>query len=309
MHSSSSTGSRRVVLVVVPLAVLAVLGLIFGRSLLGTSSASALASAPLTEVPPTHSATSTPAGSSASATKAAAPVLKSLGLAKGTYTLKAPASAGQSGFAVFIVDGPKRIVRTDTTAPFSVKINTKALRNGTYTVTTLWGSKGKTSVVSTSTLQIKNAKPKPTQAKTAVSSGSSGGASVGTNSGYAAQVLALTNSQRAKAGCKALSVSSKLTTAAQSHTADMAANNYFSHDSQDGRSPFDRMKDAGYSFSAAAENIAMGQQTPADVMSAWMNSPGHKANILNCTYTQLGVGYAVSKSGSPYWTQDFGKPL
>jgi uncharacterized protein YkwD len=122
-------------------------------------------------------------------------------------------------------------------------------------------------------------------------------------------VLSLTNSERAKAGCKALSMNSKLTKAAQSHSADMAANNYFSHDSQDGRSPFDRMKDVGYSFSAAAENIAMGQRTPADVMTAWMNSPGHKANILNCTYTQIGVGYALSKSGSPYWTQDFGKPL
>lgn len=88
----------------------------------------------------------------------------------------------------------------------------------------------------------------------------------------------------------------------------MAKNNYFDHNSQDGRSPFDRMSDAGYKFSAAAENIAMGQQTPAAVMDAWMNSPGHKANILNCDYTEMGLGYAVG-NGSPYWTQDFGKPL
>ncbi len=121
-------------------------------------------------------------------------------------------------------------------------------------------------------------------------------------------MLAITNQERADAGCKALKLDSKLTKAAQSHSEDMAKNNYFDHNSQDGRSPFDRMSDAGYKFSAAAENIAMGQQTPAAVMDAWMNSPGHKANILNCDYTEMGLGYAVG-NGSPYWTQDFGKPL
>jgi uncharacterized protein YkwD len=146
-------------------------------------------------------------------------------------------------------------------------------------------------------------KPRPKRTTTVPSSGgsSSGGS-------FASQVLKLTNAERAKAGCKALTTSAKLTRAAQAHSADMAAKNYFSHDSQDGRSPFDRMKDAGYNFRAAAENIAMGQRTPASVMDAWMNSAGHKANILNCTYTQIGIGYAVG-NGSPYWTQDFGTPL
>jgi uncharacterized protein YkwD len=313
MQSESSSGSRRAVLFIVPLAVLTVLGMVFGRSLLGSSPDTALAASPVNRTPVAASSTGTSGDTTDETDTKAAPKLTDLGVVKGTLTLKGPASAAKAAFVVFVVDGPKRVVKTDTTAPFSAKVNTKALPNGTYTVTTLVTLKGDTSVASTGTVVIKNAKPKSTPSATAGSSasgsGSASGSTVSTNTGYTSQVLALTNSQRAKAGCKALSVSSKLTKAAQSHSADMAAKNYFSHDSQDGRSPFDRMKDAGYSFSAAAENIAMGQQTPADVMTAWMNSPGHKANILNCTYTQLGVGYAVSKSGSPYWTQDFGKPL
>jgi uncharacterized protein YkwD len=151
-------------------------------------------------------------------------------------------------------------------------------------------------------------RPRPKKTTTAPATGTGGGGSSSPISSFVSQVLTLTNQERAKAGCKALTTSAALTTAAQAHSVDMAAKNYFSHDSQDGRSPFDRMKTAGYDFSAAAENIATGQQTPASVMHAWMNSAGHKANILNCTYTQIGIGYATG-NGSPYWTQDFGKPL
>ena len=80
--------------------------------------------------------------------------------------------------------------------------------------------------------------------------------------------------------------------------------------SPDGRTPFDRMTAAGYRYSTAAENIAAGQRTPQDVMTAWMNSPGHRANILNCALRQIGVGYATGSSSQygVYWTQDFGTP-
>jgi uncharacterized protein YkwD len=125
---------------------------------------------------------------------------------------------------------------------------------------------------------------------------------------FAGQVIKLTNKERAKAGCKALKSNSLLKSAAQKHSVDMAKKDYFSHTGKDGRSPFDRMTDAGYSFSAAAENIAAGQRTPADVVEGWMNSAGHKKNILNCTYTEIGVGYAKGGSYGTYWTQDFGKP-
>jgi uncharacterized protein YkwD len=125
---------------------------------------------------------------------------------------------------------------------------------------------------------------------------------------FQAQVIKLTNKERAKAGCKALKSNTALKTAAQKHSADMAKRNYFNHTGKDGRSPFDRMTDAGYAYSAAAENIAAGQRTPADVVKGWMNSAGHKANILNCTYSEIGVGYAKGGSYGTYWTQDFGKP-
>ena len=125
---------------------------------------------------------------------------------------------------------------------------------------------------------------------------------------FQSQVIKLTNKERAKVGCKALKSNTALKTAAQKHSVDMAKKDYFSHTGKDGRSPFDRMTDAGYAYSAAAENIAAGQRTPADVVKGWMNSAGHKANILNCTYTEIGVGYAKGGSYGTYWTQDFGKP-
>jgi uncharacterized YkwD family protein len=142
--------------------------------------------------------------------------------------------------------------------------------------------------------------------KTSEPTKSSGSTSASTT--IANQVVKLTNAERTKAGCKPLRSNAQLKTAAQKHSADMAKQDYFSHTSKNGKSPFDRMSDAGYSFSAAAENIAAGQRTAADVVEGWMNSEGHKANILNCTYTEIGVGYAKGGSYGTYWTQNFGRP-
>jgi uncharacterized protein YkwD len=127
---------------------------------------------------------------------------------------------------------------------------------------------------------------------------------------YRTEVIRLVNVERAKVGCTALKANSALTEAAQAHASDMLANNYFSHDSQNGTNPFDRMTAAGYHWSAAAENIAAGQQTPADVMQSWMNSDGHRANILNCGLKDIGVGYAAGSGADygQYWVQDFGSP-
>ncbi|MET7418496.1 CAP domain-containing protein [Dactylosporangium sp. NPDC005555] len=129
----------------------------------------------------------------------------------------------------------------------------------------------------------------------------------GGNASYEAQVLAIVNTERAKAGCKPLAYNAKLTTAARKHSQDMATNDYFSHDSQDGTGFATRITNAGYKWSGAAENIAKGQRTPADVMNAWMNSSGHRANILNCGLKDLGVGLAY-QGKTPIWTQDFGSP-
>ncbi|MFC0862510.1 CAP domain-containing protein [Sphaerimonospora cavernae] len=119
------------------------------------------------------------------------------------------------------------------------------------------------------------------------------------------EVVRLTNVERAKVGCGPLTHDAKLHTAAYGHSADMSAKNYFSHTSQDGSSFADRIRATGYSYTAIAENIAKGYQTPEAVVQGWMNSSGHRTNMLNCNYTDIGVGYA--KTGGPYWTQDFGK--
>ncbi len=118
----------------------------------------------------------------------------------------------------------------------------------------------------------------------------------------AGQVLALVNQERAAAGCGALSADSRLTTAAQKHSDDMSARGYFSHTTPEGVTFAERIKAAGYP-SPGAENIAKGSTTAEQTMRMWMNSDGHRRNILNCSYTELGVG--VAKSGW-YWTQTFG---
>jgi len=88
----------------------------------------------------------------------------------------------------------------------------------------------------------------------------------------------------------------------------MINKNYFSHQSPTYGSPFDMMKSFGLRFSAAAENIAYGQRTAKEVVNAWMNSPGHRANILSRSYTETGVGAAKKANGTLYWTQMFMKP-
>ncbi|MEV4050973.1 CAP domain-containing protein [Amycolatopsis sp. NPDC049688] len=117
-----------------------------------------------------------------------------------------------------------------------------------------------------------------------------------------AQVLALVNDERAKAGCDPLTEESHLTEAAQDYSDQMSAGNFFSHTSPDGTTFDQRIKQAGYS-KPGAENIAKGQTSAAQVMDAWMNSEGHRANILNCSLKKLGVG--VTTKGW-YWVQDFG---
>jgi uncharacterized protein YkwD len=119
-----------------------------------------------------------------------------------------------------------------------------------------------------------------------------------------AAVLQLVNVQRSAAGCRALTWDARLTALARAHSADMRGRHFFDHSNPDGLSPFDRAAAAGIT-TMRAENIAMGQPTPAAVMTAWMNSPGHRANILDCSLRTLGVGVADG-AGGPWWTQDFG---
>ncbi|WP_019891106.1 sigma-70 family RNA polymerase sigma factor [Streptomyces purpureus] len=124
----------------------------------------------------------------------------------------------------------------------------------------------------------------------------------------ARKVAELVNAERAKAGCGPVGTNSKLATAAQRHSEDMAARDYFDHTSPDGTDPGDRITAAGYRWSTYGENIARGQRGPAQVMDSWMNSSGHRANILNCSFKEMGVGIHEG-SGGPWWTQAFGTAL
>lgn len=116
------------------------------------------------------------------------------------------------------------------------------------------------------------------------------------------EVVVLVNKARAGAGCTPMVEDARLTQAAAAHSADMAAQRYFSHTSRDGRTFDQRIIAAGYP-QPGAENIARGQRTAAQVMESWMDSPGHRANILNCSLHAIGVGLATN---GMYWTQDFG---
>ena len=127
---------------------------------------------------------------------------------------------------------------------------------------------------------------------------------VQTGSGQA-QVVRLVNQERAAAGLGSLASDSQLTAVAQRKAEDMAKNGYFSHTSPTYGSAFDMLKAAGISYRTAGENIAKGQKTAETVMNGWMNSSGHRANILSSGYTRIGVGYAVDGSGTPYWVQIF----
>lgn len=121
-------------------------------------------------------------------------------------------------------------------------------------------------------------------------------------SAYEQKVVDLTNQERAKNGLPALKVDLALSKMARDKSKDMQANHYFDHTSPTYGSPFDMMKKYGISYTAAGENIAMGQKTPEEVVNAWMNSEGHRRNILNSNFTYIGVGYVAEGN---YWTQEF----
>ncbi|MGH8870137.1 MAG: CAP domain-containing protein [Actinomycetes bacterium] len=121
-------------------------------------------------------------------------------------------------------------------------------------------------------------------------------------------VVRLTNAARTRQGCAPVRRDPALHRAARRHSADMASSAYFDHVSPDGLSFVDRARRAGYA-SPASENIAFGQPGPEAVVAAWLASPGHRANILDCEVTEVGVGLARADEdgGTPYWTQMFGR--
>ena len=128
------------------------------------------------------------------------------------------------------------------------------------------------------------------------------------NQGYINEILNLVNAERAAAGKPALKLDSRLCNAAQLKVEDMAKNNYFDHYSPTYGSPFDMMRYLGIGFSCGGENVAYGYRTPQGVMSGWMESAGHRCNILDekgYGFTKIGIGYTVSSDGTAYWSQLF----
>ncbi|MFI9206436.1 CAP domain-containing protein [Streptomyces sp. NPDC053048] len=121
-----------------------------------------------------------------------------------------------------------------------------------------------------------------------------------------ADVLALTNRERTAAALPPLAADPRLAAAARAHSTDMVARDFYSHTTPEGREPWDRARAAGAPHRAIGENIACGQRTPAEVVRGWMDSPGHRANILTPGFTHLGVGYATGGRAGTYWTQLFG---
>ncbi|RST72979.1 sporulation protein [Siminovitchia acidinfaciens] len=121
-------------------------------------------------------------------------------------------------------------------------------------------------------------------------------------SAYEQKVVELTNAERTKNGLAPLKIDVELSKVAREKSRDMSVNKYFDHNSPTYGSPFDMMKKFGISYRSAGENIAMGQRTPEEVVNAWMNSSGHRANILSKDFTHIGVGHVADGN---YWTQQF----
>ena len=150
------------------------------------------------------------------------------------------------------------------------------------------------------------ATPVPRQQQTQAPSGAAQNqnntATSGTVSQFARQVIDLTNQQRTKNGLPALKADVQLSGVAQKKALDMQQNHYFSHTSPTYGSPFDMMRDFGVTYKSAGENIAQGQRTPQEVVTAWMNSEGHRKNILSANFTHIGVGFEETGKN---WSQMF----
>jgi uncharacterized protein YkwD len=124
----------------------------------------------------------------------------------------------------------------------------------------------------------------------------------------AQEMLTLVNAERSKVGCGPVRLDARLNRAASKHSTDMATNNYFSHTSRDGRNFVTRIRNEGYP-TPRSENIAAGRTTAQATFTQWMNSSGHRRNILDCTAKDMGVGVASNPRSTyrTYWTQDFGR--
>lgn len=178
-----------------------------------------------------------------------------------------------------------------TKAPTAAKETTTTQRQTSTTKAAASSSSTTAPATSTTTTAAPTTRPPTT-------SGSSSNAR-----NFEQEVIRLTNEERAAGGCGPLTNNDMLHAAALGHSVDMAENDYFSHTSRDGSKMADRVERQGYSWRSLAENIAAGYRSAAAVVEGWMNSSGHRDNIMNCGLTEIGVGFH-----NYYWTQNFGTP-
>ena len=201
-------------------------------------------------------------------------------------------------------------IETTTKAPIwtteaTTEMTTNAVDTETTTKAPIWTTEATTEVTTNAVDDETTTKvPEWTTEATTVKETSTETTTNSTNGSYVNQVLELVNKERVSRGLSKLSLDTSVNRVAQAKAEDMANNNYFSHTSPTYGSPFDMLKQFGVSYRTAGENIAKGQRSPEAVMNGWMNSEGHRANILNGNYTKLGVGYTV-KNGTTYWVQMF----
>ncbi|WP_188295026.1 CAP domain-containing protein, partial [Streptomyces sp. CBMA156] len=123
------------------------------------------------------------------------------------------------------------------------------------------------------------------------------------------QLVDLVNAERGKAGCAPLRIDPRLHSSAQKHADDMATRGFFDHVNPDGVRAEARITGAGYRWSQWGENLDRGPATPAAVFARWMDGGIHQSNMLDCGFKDIGVGFATSPAGTPYWTQDLGAPM
>ena len=147
--------------------------------------------------------------------------------------------------------------------------------------------------------------PAPTKNTTTAPTTTNTTTPTGDFSAYQQEVLNIVNKERTSRGLSALKFNAEVSKVATLKSQDMIDKGYFDHTSPTYGSPFDMMKKFGITYKSAGENIAMGQKTPQEVMTAWMNSEGHRKNILNSSFTEIGIGIAKDSNGRLYWTQMF----
>lgn len=214
------------------------------------------------------------------------------GTALSNLSLSVPDTKGRSGDA--LAKPPAYFGQTSAPAPGGPVSGSPAPTSSSAAPTSSSAPPSSSSAAAEPPAQTSEA-PKPTPSKAQETPRSQ-------DSSLAGQVIDLVNAERADAGCSPVSNESHLAAAAQGHSDDMSARNYFSHTTPEGVTFDQRIRAAGYD-KPGAENIAKGQSNAAKVMDAWMNSEGHRANILNCKLKKIGVG--VNTKGM-YWTQNFG---